>query len=97
MSERYDYGNTDMFQATFGKRPPTRKELRRAEKEARKQAKQEEKEAKRLLALEKKRGRHSTAATGAHASNKVSSAYTGRGKHEAVRAMETDRASLPCC
>jgi len=94
LSERNNYSNTDMFQATFGKRPLTRKELRRAEKEAHKRAKQQAKEDKRQRALEKKLGKHGTVRTDAHTSKRVSSTYTGHGKHEAVRSSEPNRTKV---
>ena len=102
MSERNDYDKEDMFQATFGKRPMTRKEKRLAEKEAKRQAKLdaklakqqaklEVKEAKRRRKLEKKYGKHSAELSGAHSMNTPASVYSGGGKHQAARPAESAR------
>ena len=102
MSPRNEYDKEDMFQATFGKQPITRRERRLAEKEARRQAKiaaklakqkakMEAKEAKRRSKLEKKYGKHSAELYGAHSMNKTVAAYSGGGKHQAVRPVESSR------
>ena len=102
MSERNDYDKEDMFQATFGKHPMTRKEKRLAEKEAKRQAKLdaklakqqaklEVKEAKRRRKLEKKYGKHSAELSGAHSMNTPASVYSGGGKHQAARPAESER------
>lgn len=102
MSPRNEYDKEDMFQATFGKQPMTRRERRLAEKEARRQAKiaaklakqkakMEAKEAKRRSKLEKKYGKHSAEHYGAHSMNKPVAAYSGGGKHQTVRPAEPAR------
>ncbi len=100
MSAKNDYAETDMFQQTFGKRPMTRREKRRMEKEARrqaklnaklarKQAKLDEKEARRRRKLEKKYGRHSAELSGAHSKKTSASGYSSGSKHQTARPAET--------
>lgn len=102
MSPRNEYDKEDMFQATFGKQPMTRRERRLAEKEERRQAKiaaklakqkakMEAKEAKRRSKLEKKYGKHSAERYGAHSMNNPVAVYSGGGKHQAVCPVESSR------
>lgn len=102
MSPRNEYDKEDMFQATFGKQPMTRRERRLAEKEARRQtkiaaklakqkAKMEAKEAKRRSKMEKKYGKHSAERYGAHSMNNLIAVYSGSGKHQTVRQVESAR------
>lgn len=102
MSPRNEYDKEDMFQATFGKQPMTRRERRLAEKEARKQAKiaaklakqkakMEAKEAKRRSKMEKKYGKHSAERYGAHSMNNPVVVCSDGGKHQAVRPVESAR------
>lgn len=85
MAGRIDYDKEEMFQATFGKQPMTRRERRLAEKEARRKAKREEKEAKRRRKMEKKYGKHSAERSGAHPGRSATAAYSGGGRHQTTQ------------
>ena len=85
MSARNDYAETDMFQATFGKRPLSPKEQRRMEKEAKRQAKREAKIAKKQAKARRKRGKHSAKYSGAHVAQAPASVRSDGGKHQPSR------------
>ena len=102
MARRNDYDKEEMFQATFGKQPMTRRERRLADKEARRRAKLdaklakqkaklEAKEAKRRRKLEKKYGKHSAERSGAHSAKTPTAVYSGGGKHQTAQRAEPAR------